>query len=47
MLTGLISIPGKIPEDTVMIDLQNNDITDVGEDAFKGLNKLYVRSRPI
>ncbi|CAL8336077.1 unnamed protein product [Lota lota] len=39
---GLISIPGKIPEDTVMIDLQNNDITDINENDFKGLNKLYA-----
>ncbi|XP_056461158.1 asporin [Gadus chalcogrammus] len=39
---GLIAIPGKIPEDTVMIDLQNNDITDVGENAFKGIHKLYA-----
>lgn len=26
-----------------MIDLQNNDITEIKEDDFKGLNKLYVR----
>ncbi|KAM9409178.1 asporin isoform 2-T2 [Pholidichthys leucotaenia] len=38
---GLISVPEKIPEDTVMIDLQNNDITDIKEDDFKGLSKLY------
>ncbi|XP_026162388.1 asporin [Mastacembelus armatus] len=38
---GLISIPEKIPEDTVMIDLQNNDITEIKEDDFKGLQKLY------
>lgn len=42
-LTGLISVPDKIPEDTVMIDLQNNDITEIQQDDFKGLNKLYVR----
>lgn len=41
--TGLISVPEKIPEDTVMIDLQNNDITEIKEGDFKGLNKLYVR----
>lgn len=41
--TGLISIPEKIPEDTVMVDLQNNDITEIKEDDFKGLHKLYVR----
>ncbi|KAF6737632.1 Asporin [Oryzias melastigma] len=29
---GLISVPEKIPEDTVMIDLQNNDITEIKED---------------
>lgn len=40
---GLISVPEKIPEDTVMIDLQNNDITEIKEDDFKGLHKLYVR----
>uniref|UniRef100_A0A672YHA2 Asporin (LRR class 1) n=1 Tax=Sphaeramia orbicularis TaxID=375764 RepID=A0A672YHA2_9TELE len=38
---GLISVPEKIPEDIVMIDLQNNDITEIKEDDFKGLNKLY------
>uniref|UniRef100_A0A3Q3KSG8 LRRNT domain-containing protein n=2 Tax=Monopterus albus TaxID=43700 RepID=A0A3Q3KSG8_MONAL len=38
---GLISVPEKIPEDTIMIDLQNNDITDIKEDDFKGLHKLY------
>ncbi|MEQ2291446.1 hypothetical protein AMECASPLE_013491 [Ameca splendens] len=38
---GLISVPEKIPEDTVMIDLQNNDITEIKEDDFKGLNRLY------
>ncbi|XP_041837234.1 asporin [Melanotaenia boesemani] len=38
---GLISVPEKIPEDTVMIDLQNNDITDIKEDDFKGLHRLY------
>lgn len=42
-LTGLISVPDKIPEDTVMIDLQNNDITEIQQDDFKDLNKLYVR----
>ncbi|KAM4613151.1 asporin [Polymixia lowei] len=39
---GLISVPEKIPEDTLMIDLQNNDITEIKEDDFKGLNKLYA-----
>ncbi|KAM7421998.1 hypothetical protein PAMA_010195 [Pampus argenteus] len=38
---GLISVPEKIPEDTVIIDLQNNDITEIKEDDFKGLHKLH------
>uniref|UniRef100_A0A3Q3WJK5 LRRNT domain-containing protein n=1 Tax=Mola mola TaxID=94237 RepID=A0A3Q3WJK5_MOLML len=38
---GQISVPEKIPEDTVLIDLQNNDITEIKEDDFKGLHKLY------
>uniref|UniRef100_A0A3Q2PRZ8 Asporin n=1 Tax=Fundulus heteroclitus TaxID=8078 RepID=A0A3Q2PRZ8_FUNHE len=38
---GLISVPEKIAEDTLMIDLQNNDITEIKEDDFKGLNRLY------
>lgn len=41
--TGLISVPEKIPEDTVILDLQNNDITEIKEDDFKGLHKLHVR----
>lgn len=40
---GEISVPGKIPEDTVILDLQNNYITEIKENDFKGLNKLYVR----
>lgn len=43
LLTALIAVPEKIPEDTVLIDLQNNDITEIKEDDFKGLSKLYVR----
>ncbi|XP_045932507.1 asporin [Micropterus dolomieu] len=38
---GQIAVPEKIPEDTVILDLQNNDITEIKEDDFKGLNKLY------
>ncbi|XP_075881249.1 asporin [Nelusetta ayraudi] len=38
---ALIAVPEKIPEDTVLIDLQNNDITEIKEDDFKGLSKLY------
>ncbi|XP_068170913.1 asporin [Antennarius striatus] len=38
---GLISVPEKIPEDILMLDLQNNDITEIKENDFKDLNKLY------
>ncbi|XP_041638593.1 asporin [Cheilinus undulatus] len=38
---GQISVPEKIPDDTVMLDLQNNDITEIKEDDFKGLHKLW------
>ncbi|XP_049588490.1 asporin [Syngnathus scovelli] len=38
---GLISVPTKIPSDILMIDLQNNDITQIKENDFKGLDKLY------
>ncbi|XP_072315574.1 biglycan-like, partial [Eucyclogobius newberryi] len=38
---GLISVPEKIPRDTVMLDLQNNDITKVQENDFKGLTALW------
>lgn len=41
--TGLISVPEKIPEEIVLLDLQNNDITEINENDFKGLSKLYVR----
>lgn len=41
--TGLISVPDKIAGDTMIIDLQNNDITEIKEDDFMGLHKLYVR----
>ncbi|XP_046882327.1 asporin [Hypomesus transpacificus] len=39
---GLISVPDKIPVNTLMIDLQNNDITEIKEDDFKGMDKLYA-----
>ncbi|KAM9525022.1 asporin [Salvelinus alpinus] len=39
---GLLSVPENIPADTLMIDLQNNDITEVKEDDFKGINKIYA-----
>lgn len=40
---GLTSVPRDIPENTLMIDLQNNDITEIKEDDFKKLSNLYVR----
>lgn len=46
-LIGLTSVPRDIPEDTLMIDLQNNDITDIKEDDFKKLSNLYVREMTI
>lgn len=42
--TGQIAVPEKIAEETMIIDLQNNDITEIEEDDFIGLHKLYVRS---
>lgn len=36
-------VPRDIPADTLMIDLQNNDITEIKEDDFKKLKNLYVR----
>ncbi|XP_076012950.1 asporin [Genypterus blacodes] len=39
---GLISVPEKIPEETQMLELQNNDITEIKEDDLKGLNRLYA-----
>ncbi|XP_051932286.1 asporin [Hippocampus zosterae] len=38
---GLINVPAKLPSDILMIDLQNNDITQIKEKDFKGLDKLY------
>ncbi|XP_017305654.1 asporin [Ictalurus punctatus] len=39
---GLTSVPREIPADTLMIDLQNNDITEIKEDDFKKLTNLYA-----
>lgn len=36
-------MPRDIPEDTLMIDLQNNDITEIKENDFKKMSNLYVR----
>lgn len=36
-------MPSDIPADTLMIDLQNNDITEIKENDLKKLSNLYVR----
>ncbi|XP_069793361.1 asporin [Narcine bancroftii] len=38
----LKSVPAKIPKDTVMLDLQNNKITEIKEDDLKNLTSLYA-----
>ncbi|XP_067907990.1 asporin isoform X2 [Heterodontus francisci] len=39
---GLKSVPAKIPKDTVMLDLQNNKITEIKESDLKNLPSLYA-----
>nr|XP_032825676.1 biglycan [Petromyzon marinus]XP_032825677.1 biglycan [Petromyzon marinus]XP_032825678.1 biglycan [Petromyzon marinus]AAG40163.1 biglycan-like protein 2 [Petromyzon marinus] len=39
---GLVSVPQAIPKDARLLDLQNNKITEIKQDDFKGLNKLYA-----
>ncbi|TSM44104.1 Asporin [Bagarius yarrelli] len=39
---GLVTVPRDIPADTLMIDLQNNDIAEIKEDDFKKLSNLYI-----
>lgn len=41
---GLTEVPKNIPLDTKFLDLQNNRITELKEDDFKGLTNLYVRN---
>ncbi len=38
-------MPKDIPANTLLVDLQNNDITEIKEDDFKGLDNLYVSSQ--
>lgn len=45
VLTGLTKVPKNIPANTLLVDLQNNDITEIKEDDFKGLDNLYVSSK--
>lgn len=40
--SGLGEVPKFIPTDTKLLDLQNNRITEIKEDDFKGLTNLYV-----
>jgi len=40
---GLTAVPRDIPRDTKLLDLQNNRITELKENDFKGLTNLYVR----
>lgn len=39
---GLTSVPKNIPKDTTLLDLQNNKITELKKDDFKGLSSLYA-----
>ncbi|XP_028265365.1 biglycan b [Parambassis ranga] len=38
---GLTEVPKSIPQDTKFLDLQNNRITELKENDFKGLTNLY------
>ena len=35
-------MPKEISPDTTLLDLQNNDISEIRKDDFKGLQHLYV-----
>ncbi|KAJ8360804.1 hypothetical protein SKAU_G00173290 [Synaphobranchus kaupii] len=41
---GLTAVPKNIPMDTKLLDLQNNKITELRENDFKGLSNLYALS---
>lgn len=41
---GLTEVPKNIPTDTKLLDLQNNRISELKENDFKGLNNLYALS---
>lgn len=43
LCSGLTEVPKNIPSDTKLLDLQNNRITELKENDFKGLANLYVR----
>ena len=42
LFSGLVEVPKSIPTDTKLLDLQNNRITEIKENDFKGLSNLYV-----
>lgn len=39
---GLKAVPKDVSPDTTLLDLQNNDITELRKDDFKGLQHLYA-----
>ncbi|XP_071358115.1 decorin [Trachinotus anak] len=39
---GLKAVPGDIPDDTTLLDLQNNKITEIKENDFKNLKGLHA-----
>ncbi|XP_051028589.1 decorin [Acomys russatus] len=39
---GLDKVPRHIPPDTTLLDLQNNKITEIKDDDFKGLKNLHT-----
>lgn len=41
--SGLKVVPEDIPDDTTLLDLQNNKITEIKENDFKNLKGLHVR----
>lgn len=41
--SGLKAVPDDIPDDTTLLDLQNNKITEIKENDFKNLKGLHVR----
>ncbi|XP_041954510.1 biglycan b [Alosa sapidissima] len=41
---SLVEVPKSIPTDTKLLDLQNNRITEIKENDFKGLTNLYALS---
>lgn len=41
--SGLKEVPEDIPDDTILLDLQNNKIGEIKETDFKNLKGLQVR----